>query len=112
MLAKAAGAGLFFVCNPEQPHRRQRAGAALADFVARLKTVAPEARVLVDEAYFDYADEPGYATAVPLAMADPRVVVTRTFSKVFGMAGLRVGYAIAHPDTLPALRGARVGRDA
>ena len=59
--------------------------------------------MLVDEAYFEYADEPGYATAVPLAVADRRVLVTRTFSKVFGMAGLRVGYAIAHPDTLAAL---------
>ena len=78
-------------------------GTALTAFVERLKTAAPEARVLVDEAYFEYADEPGYATAVPLAVADRRVLVTRTFSKVFGMAGLRVGYAIAHPDTLAAL---------
>ena len=103
MLAKAAGAGLVFVCNPNNPTGGGVPGTALAAFVERLKTVAPEARVLVDEAYFEYADEPGYATAVPLAVADRRVLVTRTFSKVFGMAGLRVGYAIAHPDTLAAL---------
>ena len=103
MLAKAAGAGLVFVCNPNNPTGGSVPGTALAAFVERLKTVAPEARVLVDEAYFEYADEPGYATAVPLAVANRRVLVTRTFSKVFGMAGLRVGYAIAHPDTLAAL---------
>ena len=69
-----------------------------------VKAAAPEAKILVDEAYFEYVDDPGYATAVPLAQADPRVFVTRTFSKIFGMAGLRVGYAIAHPDTIAALR--------
>ena len=103
MLAKAAGAGLVYVCNPNNPTGGSVTGAALTDFIARLKTAAPEARVLVDEAYFEYADEPGYATVIPLAAADPRVIVTRTFSKVFGMAGLRVGYAVAHPDTVSAL---------
>ena len=112
MLAKAAGAGLVFVCNPNNPTGGSVPGTALAAFVERLKTVAPEARVLVDEAYFEYADEPGYATAVPLAVADRRVLVTRTFSKVFGMAGLRVGYAIAHPDTLAALEAHGSGRHA
>ena len=88
MLAKAAGAGLVYVCNPNNPTGGGVPGTALAAFVDRLKTVAPDARVLVDEAYFEYSDEPGYATAVPLAVADRRVLVTRTFSKVFGMAGL------------------------
>jgi histidinol-phosphate aminotransferase len=103
MLAKAAGAGLVYICNPNNPTGGSVAGAALTDFIARLAKVAPEARVLVDEAYYEYADEPGYATVIPLAAADPRVLVTRTFSKVYGMAGLRVGYAIAHPDTISAL---------
>jgi histidinol-phosphate aminotransferase len=103
MMAKAAGSGLIYVCNPNNPTGGSVPGSALAAFVERLKTAAPEARVLVDEAYFEYGDEPGYATAVPLAVADRRVLVTRTFSKVFGMAGLRVGYAIAHPDTLAGL---------
>jgi histidinol-phosphate aminotransferase len=103
MLAQAAGAGLFFVCNPNNPTGGSVPGAALTAFVAKAGTAAPEARILIDEAYFEYADEAGYATAVPLAKADPRVIVTRTFSKVFGMAGLRVGYAIAHPDTLAGL---------
>jgi histidinol-phosphate aminotransferase len=104
MAAKAPGAGMFFLCNPNNPTGASVPGTAVAEFVAKVKVAAPEARILVDEAYFDYVDDPGYATAVPLAQADPRLLVTRTFSKIFGMAGLRVGYAIAHPDTLAALR--------
>jgi histidinol-phosphate aminotransferase len=104
MAAKAAGAGLFFVCNPNNPTGSHVPAAAVAEFVTKMRTAAPDARVLVDEAYFEYVDDPAYATAVPLAAADKRVLVTRTFSKIFGMAGLRVGYAIAHPDTIADLR--------
>jgi histidinol-phosphate aminotransferase len=104
MAAKAAGAGMFFLCNPNNPTGASVPAAAVAQFVSTVKAAAPDAKILVDEAYFEYVDDPGYATAVPLAQADPRVFVTRTFSKIYGMAGLRVGYAIAHPDTLAALR--------
>jgi histidinol-phosphate aminotransferase len=103
MLAKAQGAGLVYICNPNNPTGGSVPGAALTEFAAKLKTVAPEARILIDEAYFEYADEPGYATMIPLAASDPRVIVTRTFSKVFGMAGLRVGYAVGEPSTLGEL---------
>jgi histidinol-phosphate aminotransferase len=104
MAAKAAGAGLFFLCNPNNPTGASVPATAVAGFVAMVRAAAPDAKILVDEAYFEYVDDPGYATAVPLAQADARVFVTRTFSKIFGMAGLRVGYAIAHPDTIAALR--------
>ncbi len=104
MLARSEGAGLIYLCNPNNPTGGSVPADAIAAFVGRLAKVAPDSRVLLDEAYHDYADEPGYATGVPLAMADPRVVVTRTFSKVFAMAGLRVGYAIAQPSTLNALQ--------
>jgi histidinol-phosphate aminotransferase len=103
MLAKAQGAGLVYVCNPNNPTGASVPGAALTEFAGKLKTVAPEARILIDEAYFEYADEPGYATMIPLAVSDPRVIVTRTFSKVFGMAGLRVGYAVGQPSTIGEL---------
>lgn len=109
MAAKAQGAGLFFVCNPNNPTGSHVPATAVADFVTTVKTAAPAARVLVDEAYFEYVEDPAYASAVPLAIADRRVLVTRTFSKLFGMAGLRVGYAIAHPETLAALRTAGAG---
>ena len=64
--------------------------------------------MLVDEAYFEYATMPGYETMIPLAIENPRVVVARTFSKAFGMAGLRIGYAVGHKDAI-AKMGA-VGR--
>ena len=62
----------------------------------------------MDEAYFEYATMPGYETMIPLAVENPRVVVARTFSKCFGMAGIRIGYAIGHKDTIAKL--ARLGR--
>ena len=64
------------------------------------KLLATGAFVVIDEAYHEYVADPAYATAIPLAMTNPRVVVTRTFSKVFGMAGLRAGYAVGQPATL------------
>ena len=56
--------------------------------------------MLVDEAYFEYGTMAGYETFIPAAVENPRVVVARTFSKCFGMAGLRIGYAIGHKDTI------------
>ena len=58
----------------------------------------------MDEAYFDYVTDPDHATHVPIAIENPRVIVARTFSKAYGMAGLRQGYAIGHPDTIKAMR--------
>ena len=48
---------------------------------------------------FEYVTDPGYRSALPLAMDRPNVVVVRTFSKIYGLAGLRLGYALAHPET-------------
>src|SRR5439155_19576063 len=61
---------------------------------------SPDTTILVDEAYHEYVEDKGYGSVMALAISNPRVVVTRTFSKVFGMAGLRAGYAVGHPDTL------------
>jgi len=60
--------------------------------------------VLVDEAYHDYVTDPSYATQVPLAIKNPRVIVTRTFSKAHGMAGMRMGYALGHANAIGTLR--------
>ncbi len=103
MVAASPNAGLVFLCNPNNP-----TGTAypLSDVLAFIKDVhqrAPRAHVLVDEAYFEYCDLAGYDTAIPAALADPRIIVARTFSKVFGLAGLRVGYGIAHADTIRKL---------
>jgi histidinol-phosphate aminotransferase len=104
MADRAPGAGLVFVCNPNNPTGTVHPAAAVRDLVDRVRRGSPETVVLVDEAYHEFVDDPGYATAVPLALADPRVVVARTFSKAFGLAGLRVGYAIGLPPALDAMR--------
>jgi histidinol-phosphate aminotransferase len=103
-MAKASGsAGLLYVCNPNNPTATARTAAAVRDLIARV-TKDSQATVLVDEAYFEYAEDPGYATLIPHAMENPRVVVARTFSKIYGMAGLRVGYAVAQAPTIAAMR--------
>ena len=100
MADKARDAGLVFFCNPNNPTGTVYGASQANDFIGKVLKASPDAIVLVDEAYHEYVHDPGYRTAVPLAMENPRVVVSRTFSKVFGMAGLRIGYAIGHPETL------------
>src|SRR6185503_11096278 len=100
MADAARGAGLVYFCNPNNPTATVHGGDAVAGYVNRVAQTSPDTTILIDEAYHEYVADPSYRTAVPIALANPRVVVTRTFSKVFGMAGLRAGYAIGQPDTL------------
>jgi histidinol-phosphate aminotransferase len=100
MLDKLNGAGLVFLCNPNNPTTTVHGQAAVRDFITEANKRAPTAVVMVDEAYHEYVDDPSYATAIPIALQNPQVIVVRTFSKVFGMAGLRLGYAIGRPETL------------
>jgi histidinol-phosphate aminotransferase len=109
MTAAAAGAGLVFFCNPNNPTGTVHSSAAVTKFVEEVLAASPRTTILLDEAYYDFVVDPSYATGVPLAMKYPRVIVTRTFSKVHGMAGLRVGYAIGHPDTLKAIAARKTG---
>ena len=104
MAGQAAGAGLMYVCNPNNPTGSIVSSAAVADFVAQVRKVNPDAYVLIDEAYSDLVDDPGFASATPLIANDKKIIVSRTFSKIHGMAGLRVGYAIAQPETLNILK--------
>jgi histidinol-phosphate aminotransferase len=104
MAAAASGGGLAFVCNPNNPTGGINSAAAVREFVTAFRTAAPDGYILIDEAYFDYVTDSSYATAIPLVQADKRIIVSRTFSKIHGMAGLRVGYAIGHPDTLALVR--------
>ena len=76
----------------------------MQSFIARVHDRSPQTIVLVDEAYHEYVDAPAYASAITLALADSRVLVARTFSKVHGMAGLRIGYAVGQPSALRRLR--------
>jgi histidinol-phosphate aminotransferase len=104
MAAKAAGSGMFFICNPNNPTGGSNSSASIDEFVTAVRKVSPDALILIDEAYFEYVEDPSYATAIPITAKDPRVIVSRTFSKIHGMAGLRVGYAIGNPDALGAMR--------
>ena len=75
--------------------RRRRATSSRGSTASR-----PTPTILVDEAYFDYVTDPDHDTHIPVAVENPRVIVARTFSKAYGMAGLRMGYAIGHADTI------------
>ena len=104
MVAVSAGAGLFYICNPNNPTATAVPGAAVTSAIERVLAASPETFVLSDEAYFEYADLPGFETATPLVKKYPQVIIARTFSKIHGMAGMRVGYAIAQPKTIEKLR--------
>src|SRR5262249_55454681 len=92
--------GLVYICNPNNPTATVLGSKAVSDFVARLRKESPETAILIDEAYHDYVTEPAYATALPLALEHPNVLVARTLSKAYGMAGLRIGYAIGQVRTV------------
>ena len=103
MIAASRGAGLVFFNNPNNPTATVHGGSAVADFVTRVRQSSPETVILIDEAYHDYVTDPSYSSAVPLALETPNVFVTRTFSKAFGMAGMRIGYAIGRANTIAPL---------
>ncbi len=87
--------GLVFVCNPNNPTGTLLPAAKMRDFCDRLSS---RTMVFSDEAYFDYITEPDYPSMVELVKEDKNVIVSRTFSKVYGLAGIRIGYLIARPD--------------
>ena len=100
----AKGAGLVFYCNPNNPTATYVGARATRDFLARVAKDSPDTYVLVDEAYFDYVTDPDHDTHIPVALDNPHVIIARTFSKAYGMAGLRMGYAVGHADTIRKMR--------
>ena len=103
MIAAAPGAGLVFFNNPNNPTATVHDAKTVNDFVARVRQASPDAAILIDEAYHEYVTDPSYATAVPLALETPNVIVARTFSKAYGMAGMRIGYGIGRAETIKQL---------
>ncbi|MBQ0051651.1 MAG: histidinol-phosphate transaminase [Treponema sp.] len=84
---------LIFVCNPNNPTGTLLENGKLAEFVAKLpKNII----CVVDEAYFDWVTAPDYKSAVSLVSDENSLVVFRTFSKIYGMAGIRMGYAVSN----------------
>ena len=108
MLARVRGAGMVFLCNPNNPTGTVHGASDVREFIARAHRANPDCVVMVDEAYHEYVDDPGYASMLPEALNDPKLIVVRTFSKVYGMAGLRAGYVIGHPQTLRAMQRHRL----
>jgi histidinol-phosphate aminotransferase len=106
MATAARGAGMVFLCNPNNPTGTAHSAAAVETFVRRVKRESPDAAILVDEAYLDYTHDPAVRSVIPLALELPGVFVTRSMSKAHGMAGLRVGYAIGQEETVQKIGAA------
>jgi histidinol-phosphate aminotransferase len=100
MAERSIGAGLLYVCNPNNPTATLHGSGAIEQFVDDVLKREPKATILIDEAYHEYVERADYWTAIPVALANPRVIVSRTFSKIYGLAGMRVGYAIGQRQTL------------
>lgn len=101
--AKGADPHLVFLCSPNNP-----TGSALPfDVIEAMLDAAPRALVVVDEAYAEFA-RPGTRSALSLLEQHPRLVVTRTMSKAFALAGGRLGYLAASPEIVDALRLVRL----
>ena len=97
---------LVYVCNPNNPTGTIVPDRELRPFVQR---ASESALVVVDEAYHEYVQSPAYASLVDLVREGREVVLLRTFSKIYGLAGMRVGYAVARPDLAARLRAHSVG---
>ena len=95
---------LVFIANPNNPTGTWLENDALETFISDLPA---HVMVVVDEAYFEYVDKPSYPDTSTWLERFPNLIVTRTFSKAYGLAGLRVGYALSHPDVAALLNRVR-----
>ncbi|MDP2320998.1 MAG: histidinol-phosphate transaminase [Acidobacteriota bacterium] len=100
LIRGAVGSGLVFLCNPNNPTSSVHTMADIEQAVRIIKQRSPETAVLIDEAYLEYATLPGSGSMVKLALELPGVFISRTFSKAYGMAGLRLGYAVGQAETM------------
>lgn len=95
---------LVIVCNPNNPTGTYNTAEEFAAFMARIPS---RVIVAVDEAYYEYVLAEDYPETIPMLAAYPNLVLCRTFSKIHSMAGLRVGYAVGHPDFIAQLQKTR-----
>ena len=92
---------LVYLCNPNNPTGMAIDGDELRSFC---REVSPKVPILIDEAYNELTDRPDYTSMVDLVRGGSNILITRTFSKIFGMAGLRVGYGMGHPDIVSVVK--------
>jgi histidinol-phosphate aminotransferase len=97
----AISAGLVYICNPNNPTASITPKGEISDFLAK---VSPTTIVLVDEAYHHYVETNDYESVIPLVKQYPNLIVARTFSKIYGMAGLRCGYCVTQRANSARLR--------
>ena len=97
--------GAVYLCNPNNPTGTLVDSGELRSFI---EAVSPRALVLVDEAYIDLVDEPEHTSVVDQVRLGRNVLVSRTFSKIHGLAGLRIGYGLARPEVIRRLEELRV----
>ncbi|MDH7568082.1 MAG: histidinol-phosphate transaminase [Armatimonadota bacterium] len=95
---------LFFVCNPNNPTGTIVTRAAVDGLLDRLPN---RVLLVMDEAYYEYVDDPEYPDALSYVREGRNVVALRTFSKIYALAGLRIGYAIARPEVIWAIHQVR-----
>ncbi|MEM6320230.1 MAG: histidinol-phosphate transaminase [Bacteroidota bacterium] len=88
---------LAYVCNPNNPTSALEPAKELEAFCS---AVSNRTMVFADEAYFDYIEDPNYPSMIELVKKEMNVIVARTFSKVYGLAGIRMGYLVARPDII------------
>lgn len=97
-----ASTTLIYICNPNNPTATLTPRKELEDFIGK---IPPSTFVVIDEAYHEYAGQSGmYASFIDHPLDNERIIVTRTFSKVYGLAGLRLGYAVASPKAIQKMR--------
>lgn len=89
--------GIVYICNPNNPTGTIVTRDEMAAFV---QAVPPTTLILVDEAYYDFVEDPRYVSATEFISKYPNVIVARTFSKVYGMAGMRLGYALGAKEPI------------
>lgn len=92
---------LVFICNPNNPTGNIMSASEVRPFC---KAIANRALAFVDEAYIDYVTDPSYSSMLDLVKEDLNVVVSRTFSKIYGLAGIRLGYLVTRPDIAGRIR--------
>lgn len=100
---------VVYICNPANPTGTL---TPCADVDRWIEDAPERVTFIVDEAYFPFVDDPSYWTEARWVRSRTNVVVTRTFSKMYGMAGLRLGYGLAHPHTATRLRDFASGSNA
>src|SRR5215472_5583433 len=101
MMDAARDAGLVYICNPNNPTASITPKAEVRSFLAK---ASPQTVVLIDEAYHHYVETSDYESVIPLTRDFPNLIVARTFSKVYAMAGLRCGYCITNERNIELMR--------